>query len=71
MVSSFLGFEPMAFERKLHIRQPLLPNFVDRIRVKQLRVGDAKVDLHYERQSDDSTKVEVLTVDGQLEVITE
>jgi glycogen debranching enzyme len=71
MVSSFLGFEPMAFERKLHIRQPLLPNFVDRIRVKQLRVGDAKVDLHYERQSDDSTKVEVLKVDGQLEVITE
>lgn len=71
LLGSFLGFEPMAFENKLLIHQPILPSFVDRIRVKQLRVGNAKVDLHYKRQSDDSTKVEVLKVDGKLEVITE
>jgi glycogen debranching enzyme len=71
LLGSFLGFEPMAFENKLLIHQPILPSFVDRIRVKQLQVGNARVDLHYERQSDDSTKVEVLKVDGNLDVITE
>ena len=71
LVACFLGFEPKAFEKKLYIRQPLLPNFVDRVRVKQLRVGEAKVDLFYERQPDDSTRVEVLKVDGELDVIME
>lgn len=70
LMSLLLGFEPRAFENQLRIRHPMLPTFVDRIRVRGLRVGNAKVDLHYERQPDESIKVDVLKVNGKLDVIT-
>ncbi len=70
LISSFLGLAPEAFEERLRIRRPMLPDFVGRLQVHQLRVGNAKVDLHYERQADGKIKVEVIKVDGKLEVIT-
>ena len=68
LVGSFLGLEPLAFEKRLRIRQPILPAFVDRLTVRQLRVGDARVDLHYERAGDGGTRWDVLKVDGKLDV---
>jgi len=69
LMSSFLGLEPMAFEHRLRIRQPILPDFVDRVWVRRLQVGSARVDLYYERTSDGGTKMDVLNVDGKLDVV--
>ena len=68
LVTTSLGLEPAAFEQSLVVRNPLLPDFVDRIQVKKLRVGEASVDLYFERQGDQSVKVEVGKINGKLDV---
>ncbi len=70
LISSFLGLEPAAFEKKLRIRRPTLPDFVDRMDVDGLRVGNATVDLHYERSASGETVADVRKVKGDLNVQT-
>ncbi|PZR63266.1 MAG: amylo-alpha-1,6-glucosidase [Chloroflexi bacterium] len=62
-----LGLEPRAFERRLRIRRPQLPSFVDRLELRGLRVGDARVDLVFQR-TDGSTAVSVASIEGKLDV---
>jgi glycogen debranching enzyme len=52
LVEVLLGLVPEAFERRLRIVRPLLPNFVDRLEVRRLRVGSATADLKFERISE-------------------
>lgn len=51
------------------IRQPILPDFVDRMWVRQLRVGHSKVDMYFEHEPGGGTKMDVLKVDGKLDII--
>jgi hypothetical protein len=51
--------------------RPVLPDFVDRIKVRRLKVGSAVVDLSFERSSEKTVAVEVLNIEGQLEVSVE
>jgi hypothetical protein len=60
---------PEAFDQRLNIVQPLLPEFVDRVLVRRLKVGSASVDLRFERVSSGTVAVTVLDVHGQLDVI--
>ena len=69
MVQTILGLTPAAFEHQLIVRRPVLPDFVDDLEVQRLRVGDAEVDLRFERRADQSVKVEVLKKRGRLDVI--
>lgn len=69
MVQTILGLTPAAFEHQLIVRRPVLPEFVDDLEVQRLRVGDAEVDLRFERRPDQSVKVEVLKKHGRLDVI--
>jgi glycogen debranching enzyme len=70
LVEVVLGLVPEAFDQRLRIIRPMLPDFVDRVEVQGLRVGDAQVHLKFERVSDD-VAVKVLHVDGPLDVIIE
>ncbi len=71
LIETGLGLEPDAFEHRLRIVRPLLPSFVDRLEVKRLQVGKARVDLSFERQGDGTVRCQVLHVDGQLDVQVE
>ena len=49
MLTTLLGLEPDAFNRRLRIVRPLLPKVVERVDLLRLAVGAAKVDLRFSR----------------------
>jgi glycogen debranching enzyme len=63
-----LGLEPQAFKNRLQVVKPMLPDFIDRLNVRELRVAQSKVDLDFDRNPDGSVRVEVVKVDGDLDV---
>jgi glycogen debranching enzyme len=73
MLIAGLGITPDALDGTLRIRRPSLPRHVNRVAVENLRVGDARVDLLFERvaQRVGSVAVTDVKVDGQLDVVLE
>jgi glycogen debranching enzyme len=67
LLQTCLGLEADAFSRTLRVVRPLLPAQISRIEVKRLRVGDAQMDLSFER-SGEAVRVEVQQVRGDLRV---
>ncbi|MBI4497550.1 MAG: amylo-alpha-1,6-glucosidase [Chloroflexi bacterium] len=70
LLTTMLGLMPDASERRLRLVRPILPDFVDRIELRGLRVGDARTDLRLERSST-GVALRVLKVEGELDVIVE
>jgi glycogen debranching enzyme len=70
LLKVILGLTPEAFDRRLRITRPLLPEFVNHVEVKRLRVGAARADLLFERTAR-GIKVNVLGVDGELDVVVD
>jgi glycogen debranching enzyme len=70
MLASLLGLQPDAFNRRLHIRNPHLPDWLHWVKLHHLRVGEAEVDLRYERSAE-HTLVAVTRKHGDLEVSVE
>ncbi len=68
LLETLLGLQPAAFDRRLRIVAPVLPEFVHYLELHQLRVGDGRVGLHFERSRDGSVSVDVLKREGDLEV---
>jgi glycogen debranching enzyme len=71
LLESFLGFMPEGLEGRLRIVRPMLPDFVDELEVHGLRVGAAKADLRFTTRSNGKTHVQVLRVEGPLDVQVE
>lgn len=65
---SLLGLEPDALGRRLRIVDPRLPPHVDRLRLADLRVGDATVDVTFVRASDHNVGVSWSNLEGSLVV---
>ncbi|HTD76253.1 MAG TPA: amylo-alpha-1,6-glucosidase, partial [Chloroflexota bacterium] len=70
MLASILGLEPDGFRRTLRIRQPRLPAWLAWVSVRNLRLGEAEVDLRFER-SEDRTLVAVTRKAGDVLVSVE
>ena len=70
-IETLLGLVPNAFSHRLTIVKPQLPPFADRLEFRDLRVGDALVSLGFYRTERLSIAVEVLKLEGPLEVIVE
>lgn len=68
LLTTMLGLEPAAFDQRLRIVRPRLPDFISWLEVRRLRVGRASADLRFERQTDGSISVKVLKTSGPLEV---
>jgi len=71
LLETLLGLVPEGLERRLRVVRPMLPDFVDELEVRGLRVGAAKTDLRFTRQTKGETDVEVLTIEGQLDIQVE
>ncbi|MDX8510790.1 amylo-alpha-1,6-glucosidase [Mesorhizobium captivum] len=67
LVTTCLGLEPDAFAGKLRIVRPRLPDFVNRIALRGLRVGEASADLEFRRTAD-GAEVNIQQTSGQLSV---
>jgi len=70
LLTTALGLTPEAFDRRLRVVQPRLPTFLERLSLEGLSVGDARVDLAFERTGA-MTRVDVRKVEGDLEVKVE
>ena len=70
MLASMLGLDLDGFNRRLRIRHPHLPDWLRWVTLRHLRIGDAEVDLKYER-SEEATLVAVTRKRGDLLVSVE
>lgn len=67
---SLLGFRPDALQRRLHIRRPLLPEWLEWVEIENLWVGAARVDVRFERgaAADRGSAVKWAIREGELDV---
>ena len=68
LFTALLGLQPNAFERRLTVARPVLPDGVRHVELQGLRVGDARVDLELARDAAGATRAAVRHVDGELEI---
>ena len=71
LVETFLGLAPDAFNNRLKIIKPSLPEFINQVELRHLRVGQSSVNLRFERKRDRSLEVQVGEVTGDLKVEVE
>jgi glycogen debranching enzyme len=64
-----LGLEVSAPERRLVFSKPFLPQFLPKVSIRDLKVGETSVDLLLTRHDEGDVGVNVLRRDGTLEVI--
>jgi glycogen debranching enzyme len=50
VLSSVLGIRPSAPRKELNILNPMLPDWLDYLRIRNLRIGNARVGLDFQRQ---------------------
>ncbi len=60
-----LSFRPE--QPRIRFLHPVLPQFVDRLRLADLRAGDAVVDIEFERHGED-VGVNVIRKEGEVEI---
>ena len=68
MVSELLGLYPQGFDQTLRIVRPVLPEPIDHLELRGIKVGAATVDLRFARNSGGDIVPEVLRVEGALRV---
>lgn len=71
LLETLLGLAPDAFNQQLRIERPMLPDFVDHVEIRGLKVGRASADLRFGRTGDGSVTANVLEIDGDLDVVVE
>lgn len=67
LLATLLGFRPDGFARRLRIVRPMLPSGCAWLEWRRLRVGDAKLDLRFERDGD-RVRVRALRSEGRIEL---
>jgi len=67
LMRAALGLDVDARNGRLHFARPVLPAFLNEVEIRNLRVGEASVNLILRRRDKDVT-VQVLRRDGQVEV---
>jgi glycogen debranching enzyme len=71
ILTAGLGLVPDALDGKLRIRRPSLPRDVSRLALDGLRVGDATVDLVFQRVAPSTVALVDVEIDGRLDVVLE
>jgi len=67
LLTTALGLEPDGFNSRLHIIRPMLPENVDQVEIRGIRVGQASVDLLFTR-SENQVTAKVQHLEGEMEV---
>jgi hypothetical protein len=67
LLQASLGLELPFVEKEVRFQDPLLPDFLSHLRLRGLRLGDARLDLRLDRHAGDMT-VSVLSREGEVRV---
>jgi glycogen debranching enzyme len=70
-LQSALGLEPDAARGVLYVNRPFLPSLINRVELKKLRVGEAELDLLFQRTETGTTSFSVLRKKGDIRVVIE
>jgi glycogen debranching enzyme len=70
LLQALLGLEADGFEQRLRVVRPSLPDFVDWLELRGIRVGSARIDLRFRRTSEGAA-VERLATEGELDLVVE
>lgn len=68
MLMSLLGLEADAFNRRLRVVRPVLPDSVNELEFRRIKLRNASVDLRFERTSSGEVKVKIRKQAGEVEV---
>lgn len=68
LLEACLGLKVLAAERRLLFSRPVLPEFLSRVMIRGLRVGDARIDVALTRY-EEVAGVDVLRRQGDVEVV--
>jgi glycogen debranching enzyme len=69
VMQSCLGLSICAKESRIYVKHPALPESIEFVRIRNLKVGKASVDLVFERQAH-VVSVDVLQRSGDIELVT-
>jgi glycogen debranching enzyme len=69
LLEACLGLDVFAPERRLVFSKPFLPQFLPQISIRDLKIGDASVDLLLTRHDEGDVGVNVLRRNGTLDVV--
>lgn len=69
LLQACLGLDVFAPERRLVFSKPFLPQFLPQVSIRDLKVGDASVDLLLTRHNEEDVGVNVLRRKGNLDVV--
>jgi glycogen debranching enzyme len=69
LLEACLGLSVLAPEHRLEFSKPFLPAFLPQVTIRDLKVGDARVDLLLTRHEEGDVGVNVLRRDGALDVV--
>ena len=69
LLTAVLGLEVDAVDRRVVFRNALLPRFLDRVEIRGLHVGEARLDIRLQRHDDD-VGVTVMGKRGAVEVMS-
>jgi glycogen debranching enzyme len=72
MLINGLGLKPDGLERRLRVRRPSLPGWVNRVDIEGLAIGGGRVDLRFERTgAGDSVALTDARIEGDVDVVLE
>jgi glycogen debranching enzyme len=72
LVTGALGLVPDALHRRLRVRRPSLPPWLNRVEVRNLRMADSRIDLLFERTGEgDRVALTDARIEGDVEVVLE
>jgi glycogen debranching enzyme len=68
VLQSCLGLSISAKESRIYLRHTALPQALERVEIHNLRIGDAALDLAFERQAE-TVGFDILRRTGEIEVV--
>ena len=71
LIQAVLALTPDGFERRLRIHHLVLPEFVQWLELRRLRIGNAHADPRFQRAANGTVHAVVVNLDGDLDVVIE
>jgi glycogen debranching enzyme len=68
MISSLVGLTADAFNQRLRVIRPVLPDFVNELDFRRIKIGDSTVDLHFKRSMNGNVETRVVHHSGSINV---
>jgi glycogen debranching enzyme len=69
LLTTLLGLEPEGFDNRLRLARPVLPEYMNRLEIRGLKIGQGEVDLQFGRTAEGWCAAAVDRVTGNVDVV--